>query len=649
MATKGKKTKAPKDDPVLKKYNEYCMKFVTWRCLLSQKEASSSALVDIPLYKTANCWMKESTETNVREIIKSLLLVADVEKMMKDLGDLKKMSPELQQAVALIRNTSADTPISAPVDDKVVTILLAALEIAVHMENWQDLAWESVNIFKTSLSSVRAMVNEHVAAQDNNGNSQTLKEILQSISLEGPGKEDKWRAFCSEWTKLKIDEEAIRAKLQSDTSAEINTDKLTPTEKNDFEQWLAHANSIDTYMDGLSLDEFKRAHFLISYQNFTACYSPPKGGERDKKRGLPNPPADTPSGRSHRGLTSCQDSGEVTLFTPDGQSFQVETAPGGLDSHLLSAMFNVGTVFLQHHGTGVFTSLRSARAGAAYKVHGAPVCDLSLRGWPNGGAGSPCPAPQSTEACPDSPGWRTQSAMHVLEDAMSSDDDLMKVICGWDQMRSSSQLKDGRAFLNKLCRVGIACMDDLRRATPQQIDKAGVPIGLKNYLLNAAKTSPDETNIPTERGIMGSRGLGEFIESIQTLKTVLQMYDHVACRLRSWTPEAFHHGVVVSLNPRIQIANWGHPQGGDEPCIVELDDFCEPYTFELYIIKHHTRGTDDEIQARIDASMQYDENYIIPPYRGMGYDVHFNNCEHYAREMISGNPNPVSYSVIRSW
>jgi len=225
----------------------------------------------------------------------------------------------------------------------------------------------------------------------------------------------------------------------------------------------------------------------------------------------------------------------VTLLTPDGQSFDVETT-GNLDSALLCAMFNAPAVFLQHRDTGRFTSLSCARNGAVYRVHGTPLCDLASMAWGQGGAGSsnindarmktkapppslhpqsskpkkaitlksaaaPCTSAPTGSASPNSAGWKTQSALQVVDAVMASSDELMKVICGWDQMRSSSQLKDSQAFIAALGRAGIANMHDLRMATQEQISQARLPIGLRNYLLKAAKTSTSheavESTIPS--------------------------------------------------------------------------------------------------------------------------------------------------------
>jgi len=205
-----------------------------------------------------------------------------------------------------------------------------------------------------------------------------------------------------------------------------------------------------------------------------------------------------------RGLDGLGDSdmevGTVTLLTPDGGSFEVEVGRSGLDCDLLCAMFNASPVFLKDGETGVFTPLGSARVGRVYTVHGKPLYDLGVgsagrlntpaKAVPNAQPKTAVRPVHSTPApaSSGSPGsWRTESAMQAVNEIMSDGgaSALLKIVCQWDHMRSSGQLGKSAQYIRCLEAVGIATVDQLRSTPRSLLDRANIPIGLKNYLLSA--------------------------------------------------------------------------------------------------------------------------------------------------------------------
>jgi len=231
-----------------------------------------------------------------------------------------------------------------------------------------------------------------------------------------------------------------------------------------------------------------------------------------------------------RDLDFEDETGAVTLLTPDGRSFEVECDNGGVDPTLLCDMFGTEWAFLCDAHTGVFTPLRNARMGGTYRVHGTPVFDLSASSTQTeqpapeqpaapkvkvsvrkagvkktvlapasaarknatappqpAMAASAAPPNAAAEGSPASARWRTESAMVMVEEALVDDvGGLMTLVCHWDGIRSSGQVGQAQKFIKALEGVGICTVDDLR-AHPEGLAQSGLPIGLKNHLLDAVK------------------------------------------------------------------------------------------------------------------------------------------------------------------
>jgi len=217
-----------------------------------------------------------------------------------------------------------------------------------------------------------------------------------------------------------------------------------------------------------------------------------------------------------------------------------------------------------------------------------------------------------------------------------------------------SKLADSACAKNKVDSV-----DDLTTCDLRSSDLHALPIGLKNILLETS--SSRDVDVSVEAVDMGCRDLGDHMEE---LRGVLRVHDHLAIPLKRVAPESFHHGVVVSTEGEMQIANFGHADGANGPCInpdgvileyhnvpciVTLRRFCEFWTKKIYIIKHTNRLPDDQIADNIARSIAAGPNGRVPLFRNMPYKLHTNNCEHYVRAMITGDNNPPSYSVSRTW
>eukprot|EP00013_Stygamoeba_regulata_P015083 CAMPEP_0177682736 /NCGR_PEP_ID=MMETSP0447-20121125/31413_1 /TAXON_ID=0 /ORGANISM="Stygamoeba regulata, Strain BSH-02190019" /LENGTH=566 /DNA_ID=CAMNT_0019192249 /DNA_START=145 /DNA_END=1844 /DNA_ORIENTATION=- len=196
----------------------------------------------------------------------------------------------------------------------------------------------------------------------------------------------------------------------------------------------------------------------------------------------------------YRGLEDLQNSSDtfqvptVSIIAPDGTSFEVEalSEQGGVHPDLLETIFGA-RVCLRDAGTNVFTHTQCARVGRAYRVYGSPVYSLFLT---NNGSTATMKrsdsAVQTVHKAALTPPFSSDSAVQTVHKALQTDKSgLMKLVCQWDQLKSSEQVRQSQKFIKSLEGVGVQTLADLQSAQPELLELAGIPIGLKNHLFKA--------------------------------------------------------------------------------------------------------------------------------------------------------------------